>query len=139
MNRISKHAVQVQWGDCDPANIVFYPNYFAWFDAASHALIDPVWALKKDLLEGLNAQACPLVEASAKFLRPSKHGQSIAFESQVIAWEERRFTVLHRGYRDGELLIEGREVRFVARPHPDNPARIQSMPIPAEFIEGFEA
>ena len=25
----------VEFGDCDPAQIVFYPNYFRWMDAAS--------------------------------------------------------------------------------------------------------
>ncbi len=32
--------VEVEWGDCDPAGIVFYPNFYAWFDASSHALLD---------------------------------------------------------------------------------------------------
>ncbi|HIL88646.1 MAG TPA: acyl-CoA thioesterase, partial [Deltaproteobacteria bacterium] len=26
------YPVRIGWGDCDPAQIVFYPNYFAWFD-----------------------------------------------------------------------------------------------------------
>jgi acyl-CoA thioester hydrolase len=25
-------AFTVEWGDCDEAGIVFYPNYFYWFD-----------------------------------------------------------------------------------------------------------
>jgi len=23
--------IDIEWGDCDPARIVFYPNFFAWF------------------------------------------------------------------------------------------------------------
>ena len=30
--------ILIAWGDCDPAGIVFYPRYFAWFDAATAAL-----------------------------------------------------------------------------------------------------
>ena len=30
--------VQVGWGDCDPAGIVFYPRYSAWMDNVSHVL-----------------------------------------------------------------------------------------------------
>jgi 4-hydroxybenzoyl-CoA thioesterase len=134
----TKYAITVQWGDCDPANIVFYPNYFAWFDAASHALINPVWNLKATLLEDLKAQACPLVEATARFLRPSKSGQEITFESEIVAWDEKRFTIQHRGYRDGDLLIEGKEIRFIAAPHPDHPERITAIRIPAEFKEAFQ-
>jgi acyl-CoA thioesterase FadM len=29
-----RSSFEVQFGDCDPAGIVFYPNYLAWFDAA---------------------------------------------------------------------------------------------------------
>jgi len=27
------HTQTIEWGDCDPAGIVFYPRYFAYFDA----------------------------------------------------------------------------------------------------------
>ena len=30
--------VQVGWGDCDPAGIVFYPRFYAWMDNVSHVL-----------------------------------------------------------------------------------------------------
>jgi hypothetical protein len=29
---VHRRDVQIQWGDCDPANIVYYPRYFAMFD-----------------------------------------------------------------------------------------------------------
>ena len=29
---VNRRDVQIQWGDCDPANIVYYPRYFAMFD-----------------------------------------------------------------------------------------------------------
>jgi acyl-CoA thioesterase FadM len=25
----------VTWGDCDPAGIIFYPNYFRWIDSGT--------------------------------------------------------------------------------------------------------
>ena len=39
---VHRREVQIQWGDCDPANIVYYPRYFEmindfveeWFDKA---------------------------------------------------------------------------------------------------------
>ena len=31
--------IRVQWGDCDPAGIVFYPRYFEWFDAVHHPAV----------------------------------------------------------------------------------------------------
>jgi 4-hydroxybenzoyl-CoA thioesterase len=35
MPRTTIHRVQVQFGDCDPAQIAFFPNYFRWCDAAT--------------------------------------------------------------------------------------------------------
>ena len=34
--------IRIEWGDCDPAGIIFYPTYFRWIDAASWALFTSV-------------------------------------------------------------------------------------------------
>src|SRR5688572_5132951 len=31
----NERLIRVQWGDCDPAGIVYYPRYFEWFDAST--------------------------------------------------------------------------------------------------------
>lgn len=28
---VNRRRVTIEWGDCDPAGIVFYPRYFAMF------------------------------------------------------------------------------------------------------------
>ena len=33
--RTHTHIVSVEWGHCDPASIVFYPNFFTWMDQAT--------------------------------------------------------------------------------------------------------
>ena len=30
---------QVSFGDCDPAEIVFYPNFFRWVDRCFHEML----------------------------------------------------------------------------------------------------
>ena len=35
---VNHRSVTIQWGDCDPAGIVFYPRYFEMFDASTAAL-----------------------------------------------------------------------------------------------------
>ena len=27
---INRRTIRIEWGDCDPACIVFYPRYFEW-------------------------------------------------------------------------------------------------------------
>jgi 4-hydroxybenzoyl-CoA thioesterase len=138
MALISTYRVAVEWGDCDPARIVFYPNYFAWFDAATRALYTAAnWPYER-LTERFNIIGTPLAEASVRFLRPSRFGQSFDLKSRVEDWQESRFTVLHQAYRGDALLLEGREVRFFGQARPDDRERLRAIPIPAEFKEAFE-
>ena len=37
MPRTTLYRVKIEFGDCDPAGIVFYPNFQRWIDAASLA------------------------------------------------------------------------------------------------------
>ena len=137
MARTSTTSVMVQWGDCDPAAIVFYPKYFYWFDSATHALFDRLLAPKLELLQRFGIIGFPLAEASAKFLRPSRVGQAIEIESEIVSCTDRRFTVAHRCTRDGDLLLEGQEVRFAGRVDPDDPQRLRAIALPAELITAF--
>jgi 4-hydroxybenzoyl-CoA thioesterase len=129
--------VLVQWGDCDPAGIVFYPNYFRWFDGASRMYLEQILPPKRELLERHGILGFPIVDASARFMRPSSYGDAIEVQSGIEEWSERRFTVLHRGVRNGELLFEGREVRATVREHPEHRGRLQSVPIPEEIAAAF--
>jgi 4-hydroxybenzoyl-CoA thioesterase len=138
MSLVSSYTVTVEWGDCDPAQIVFYPKYFEWFDAAMTWLLEAGgWSYVR-LLEDFGIIGLPLAEASARFLRPSRFRQRLEIRSSVERWEERRFTVLHQAYRDDVLLLEGRETRICGKPYPDDPQRLLAVPIPPEFREAFE-
>ena len=37
---VNTRVVRIEWGDCDPAGIIYYPRYFAIFDACTSALIE---------------------------------------------------------------------------------------------------
>ena len=37
MSRVHRFPVQVHFGDCDPAGIVFFPNFSRWMDQSSLA------------------------------------------------------------------------------------------------------
>lgn len=139
MKLVATYPVTIEWGDCDPAQIVFYPNYFVWFDAAMTALLEEAQWPYTRLYERFGIIGLPLAEASARFYRPSRFRQRLEIRSSVEQWEERRFTVLHQAYRDDVLLLEGREVRICGKPHPEDPQRLQAVPIPPEFKEAFGA
>jgi 4-hydroxybenzoyl-CoA thioesterase len=133
----NEYPVQVHWGDCDPADIVYYPNYFVWIDKATHALM-AAHGLSQALIEQrFGIRWFPIAEASSRFLRPSSHGDEFTIVSRVESWTDKRFTIVHRGLKHGTLLFEGREARFFGGPHADDPARLRVVPVPAEILAIF--
>ena len=38
---------RIEWGDCDPAGIVFFPRYLAMFDDSTHYLFERALGLTK--------------------------------------------------------------------------------------------
>jgi 4-hydroxybenzoyl-CoA thioesterase len=129
----------VEFGDCDPAGIVFYPNFFRWMDAASRHFFTaagiPPWR-ELEAREGI--LGTPLVEASAHFERPATYGETIAIDTSVVEWRGKSFVMRHVIRRGDTKLAEGREVRVFARRHPDDPARIQAVEIPPDIRKRIE-
>lgn len=131
---VSVHPLEVQWGDCDPADIVFYPNYFAWFDAGTWRLLAEAGYTLKELRR-IGSIGFPIVSVDAKFFAPAAVQDRIAVHSRIIEWGKSSFQVGHRIQRqDGTLLVEGREKRVLAQPDADQPGKIKGMAIPAEMI-----
>ena len=124
----------VEFGDCDPAGIVFYPNFLRWMDAASlhyfAAAGVPPWHRRN---AGDGIIGTPIVDVQVRFVAPATYGDRIAAESTIAEWRTRSFVMQHVIRRDGTVLVEGREVRVFARKHPDDPARIQAVPAPADI------
>ena len=44
---VNSRVVRIEWGDCDPAGIVYYPRYFAFFDASTSALLERALGMTK--------------------------------------------------------------------------------------------
>jgi 4-hydroxybenzoyl-CoA thioesterase len=132
---ISRRSIRVDWGDCDPAGIVFYPNYFRWFDSCTTLLFESAGLAMPMLYAKYGLKGFPLLEARASFSGSSAFGDAMDCESEIVEWNAKTLRVRHRFLRDGTLLLEGFELRVCAVPHPDDPARIKAAPIPAEIRE----
>jgi 4-hydroxybenzoyl-CoA thioesterase len=131
-----ERSVTVEWGDCDPAGIVFYPRYFAMFDASTAALFHAVTGMTKfELLRHYGVVGFPMVDTRAKFAIPSRFGDVIRIRTRVTALRRLSFDVSHTVMRGEASAIEGSETRVWAARHPDDPDRIQGVPIPSDLIE----
>ncbi|MGE0801359.1 MAG: acyl-CoA thioesterase [Lautropia sp.] len=123
----------ISFGDCDPAGIVFYPNFYRWFDEAVHALLREIgWDWQRTAAD-FGWLGLPLAAASATFLRPATHGQTVRIETRTTGFDDRRVVFAHRVLHGDELLCEGEEKRFVGIPHPDDPKRVRAIEAPPEL------
>ena len=133
-----RHNVTVHWGDTDPATIVFYPNYFEWFDQSARLLFDSVGLDWDSLRQIYGITGLPIVEAKARFLAPCRFRDEIVVESRITEWNDKTFKISHAVLNKGQRAVEGYEIRVWAAPRPEDPGRLKAMPIPAEVKALFE-
>ncbi len=131
--------ILIEWGDCDPAGIVFYPRYFAWFDACTAGLFAAAGLPKPEMIQKYNLLGIPMVDTRAKFIVPSKFGDEITIVSTITEFRRSSFDVRHQILKGEVLAVEGYETRVWTVRDPENPERIKSQPIPPEVIELFSS
>jgi len=137
---VNRRNLRIEWGDCDPAGIVFYPRYFAMFDSATTYLFERALGMSKyEFLKAYEVIGYPLVDARAQFLIPSRFGDEVTIESRVGEFHRSSFTVVHRILKEGALAVEGLETRVWAGRDPADPERIKAKPIPPEVIARLSA
>jgi 4-hydroxybenzoyl-CoA thioesterase len=135
-----RRQLTVEWGQCDPAGIVFNSRFFEIFDASSWMLFDAVLGVKPhELGPTFGIVGIPLVDARANFLRPAKFGDVIEIASRVSAFRRSSFDVEHKITIAGELAVDGGETRVWAARAKDNPEKIGGTAIPSEIIAKFGA
>src|SRR5260370_39077533 len=109
--RLHRKQIHVEWGDCDPAGIVYFPRYFEYFDACTNALFESACLPKPDLLMTYGIMGIPLVEAHARYIAPSSFGDTLLVETRITEWKSSSFSVQHKLYLGQILAVEATEVR----------------------------
>jgi len=132
---VNTRTITIEWGDCDPAGIVYYPRYFAMFDASTAALFAAALGYNKHaMLARFNIIGFPMVDTGARFMVPSKFGDVVTIESTITKFGRSSFEIGHKLMRGDVLAIEAHEKRVWAAQDPENPGRIKGVPIPNEVI-----
>ena len=96
--------MRIEWGDCDPAGIVFYPRYFEIFDASTSALFERALGLTKfQVLKTFNFAGYPLARTRARFIRPTRFGDDVTVET-TVEFGRSSSTIEHRLSLNGMTL-----------------------------------
>jgi 4-hydroxybenzoyl-CoA thioesterase len=109
--------VQVGWGDCDPAGIVFYPRFYAWMDNVSHVLAREMGIPRESMLPpGSELLGLPVVGTQAQYLSPARMDDVLEVRTWVARVGRTSFSLRHEIVRiepDGVEtgVVNGREDR----------------------------
>ena len=128
------YEVEVMFGDCDPAGIVFFPNFSKWMDASSLNFFVkcgvPTW---RDLYKTTGIIGTPLLEINTRFISPATYGERLRVHTSIQAWRSKVFIQKHIVKRGDTLICEGTETRAFCIRHPDDPDRIKAIPGPEDI------
>jgi 4-hydroxybenzoyl-CoA thioesterase len=139
MPRTTTHTVYVTFGDCDPAGIVFFPNFSHWMDTASLSFFMqcgvPPW---RELEKTRGIVGTPLLEINTKFIKSATYGETLTIATHVEEWRAKVVVQMHRITRaraDGgvDLICEGREVRAFVKRDEHDPDRLRAIPVPEDI------
>jgi 4-hydroxybenzoyl-CoA thioesterase len=139
-NFISRRKFTIEWGQCDPAGIVFNSRFFEFFDTGTWILFEAALGVRPpDLTATFGFGGIPLVDAGARFIAPARFGDVVEMTSQVTAFHRSSFDVMHQLFVRGALAVEGHETRVWVGRDPADPSKMKSQPIPAEVTARFAA
>ena len=144
MRKTVTHTVHVEFGDCDPAGIVWFPNFFRWIDAASRNFFTqcgvPRW---EETTRTLGIIGTPLVDTHSRFLQTASYGDTLLIHVTVKEWRDKSFVQAYRVTRENtgrddahgqpDLIMACEEVRIFATTRNDGKNSIRAVPVPASI------
>ena len=119
---------RVIFGDTDAGGVVYYANYFRWFESGRRELmrdfnIDYSTLDEDDILT-------PVVEARCNYYHPARFDDIISVETKITEIKDKTIRFEHKVYRkrDKKLLASGYTINvFVDK------SKMKSINIPSEI------
>ena len=139
MSKTTVYDVKVMFGDCDPAGIVFFPNFSKWMDAASlHFFMEcgiPPWHVLETTTGIIGT---PLLEHHTRFLKSATYGERLTITTHVEEWRNKAFIQKHVVTRGDDLICESSETRVFCVRDAQDKRRIRAIPVPEDIRRACE-
>jgi 4-hydroxybenzoyl-CoA thioesterase len=129
---IHNHTRAIEWGDCDPAGIVFHPRYLAYFDHCTNLLFTQAGFEPVRLLARFDVIGYPVVDLRTRFLSPCRYGDEVHIETRIVEFRNSSFDLQHVLQRGNTMAVDAIVTRVWAGRHPEDPQRLQGRSIPEE-------
>ena len=129
----SAHHIMVEWGDCDPAGIVFFPNYLRWMDESALHLFESIGLGWKTLQYKYNTPGLPVVRIQTDFLWPATFGEKLEIMSDICQVNSRSISINHLISNGDKTIVTGLEKRVWSTGGPVVKGKIRLSRIPADI------
>jgi 4-hydroxybenzoyl-CoA thioesterase len=134
------HRVEVRFGDCDPAGIVYYPRFFGFFhDAMETWFAEHLGVAYAGVVLGRKI-GFPAVHAEADYRSPCAFGDRIAVELRVRSLGRSSIVLDYTVRGDGgDLRLGGSTTSVVMDLDPASPGFRRAVAIPDDLREKIAA
>ena len=140
---VHRYPLQVSWGDCDPAGIVYFPRFFEKFHEAMEQWFGQGLGLPYDELIVGRRLGLPSVHTEADFAVPCHFGDRLVVQMRVLRLGR---SSLELGYRvvlaDDEAApprLTGRSVCVLMDLDPASETHLRALPWPEDLRARIEA
>ena len=101
---------RVIYGDTDAGQVVYYANYFRWFESGRREIMR---SLKIDYLElEKRGIITPVVEAHCNYFHPARYDDIVLIETKIFEVKDKSVRFDYRAFRkkDRKLLASGHTI-----------------------------
>jgi acyl-CoA thioester hydrolase len=132
---VSQTRIRVRYAETDQMGVVYYANFFVWFEVGRVELLRQMGFEYKQM-ELEDDCHIPVVEANCRYKSPARYDDQLLLETSVLAL---RRTVIKFGYRlyrpenDSTLLLAEGETTHVTVNR-----SFRKIPLPAKYVAVLE-
>lgn len=127
----SRTSLRVRYAETDAMGIVYYANYFVWFEAARGDLMRTLeWTYREMEASGI---LLPVIEAECRYLAPARYDDEVEVRTEARLLSRVRMEFVYEvGLSDGGVIATGRTAH-AAVDRDGRPCRL-----PARVVEAFQ-
>jgi len=123
MTAHSETTIRVRYAETDQMGVVYYGNYFTWFEVGRVELCRQL-GFEYKRMEAEDDSYIVVAEASCRYKRPARFDDLLAVRTRVIEAQRRTVRFGYEILNDGELIATGETLHVIC----DRNGRPKSLP-----------
>ena len=119
----SDTTIRVRYAETDQMGVVYYGNYFTWFEVGRVELCRQL-GFEYKRMEAEDDSYIVVAEASCRYKRPARFDDLLTIRTQVKETQRRTIRFGYEIFNDGELIATGETLHVIC----DSKGRPKSLP-----------